>query len=653
MKIRNIILLLVFIYTIQTVFSQNHEISSLDKNLHITVSVEPKLTWTVTYKGNIVLDKSEIALELDNDKILGHGSPLKKTIISAEDRAIEPVITQKNALIEDQFNQLRLEFIDNFAVEFRAYDDGVAYRFTTSLEEEITIINEISKLNFPANTKSLFPEEETLISHYERLYIPTKLDTLSSNKFCSLPVLLKIHKDIKVVVTEADLYDYPGMFLYGTNSNQLKAGFPKYVKEAKPKPGSEDRNEVIIDENFIAKTSGSRTFPWRAFVITDDDKEIIQSELVFKLSRPLELKNTDWIKPGKVAWDWYNANNIYNVNFKSGVNNKSYKYYIDFASQNGIEYIILDEGWTLSTTNILEPNSEINVPELVAYGKEKNVGIILWTLWKPLDKNLSAALKLYSEWGVKGIKVDFMQRADQQMVNYYTKVVKEAAKNELLVDYHGAYKPSGLRRAYPNMISYEGVKGNENNKWSSDITPEHNVTLPFTRMVAGPMDFTPGAMVNAQLDNFSAVFNRPMSLGTRCHQVAMYVVYESALQMLCDSPSNYYKEIETTEFISKIPTTWDKTIVLDAKIGDYVLIARMKGLTWYIGAMTDWSSRELEIDFSFLPDGNFSANIMMDGINAERYAQDFKKDSIDITKNTKLNIKLAPGGGWAAIINLK
>ena len=631
-------------------FSQKYELSSSNNDLKITVVALPKLNWSVQYKGNTIIDKSEIALELNNGKILGHSAIVNKAIETFGDNIIKPVVAQKNEQIKDQFKQLRLDFTDNFAVEFRAYNDGVAYRFVTKLGKEIIIKNEIADLNFSQNTTSLFPEEESLISHYERLYIPTKLDTLATNKFCSLPALMDVN-NVKIVVTESDLYDYPGMFLYGTNSNSLKAGFPKAVKEAKPAPGAEDRNEVIVDEDYIAKTSGNREFPWRTFVITDDDKKILESELVYKLSRSLQLKNTDWIKPGLVAWDWYNANNIYGVDFKSGDNTDTYKYYIDFASKYGIDYIILDEGWSKSTTNILEANPEIDVPSLVNYGKEKNVGIILWSLWKPIDQNLEKALQLYKSWGIKGVKIDFMQRADQQMVNYYERVVKEAAKYELLVDYHGAYKPSGLRRAYPNMISYEGVKGNENNKWSADVSPVHTVTLPFTRMVAGPMDFTPGAMVNAQLKNHSIVFDRPISLGTRCHQVAMYVIYESPLQMLCDSPSTNYKEAETVEFISKMPTTWDETIALDAKVGDYILMARRKGDTWYIGGMTDWTPRELELDFSFLPEGNYTAEIMKDGVNADRYAQDYKKETITVTNTTKTKIKLAPGGGWAAIIN--
>ena len=392
-------------------------------------------------------------------------------------------------------------------------------------------------------------------------------------------------------------------------------------------------------------------FPWRVFIISENDGDLVESDLVFKLSRPLAIQNTNWIKPGRVAWDWYNANNIYGVDFEAGLNTQTYKYYIDFASNYGLEYVILDEGWSKSTTNIMEPSDQIDIQELVRYGKTKKVGIILWTLWKPLNENLEEILKLYKKWEIKGIKVDFMQRADQFMVNYYKKVVKEAAKNQLLVDFHGAFKPAGLRRAYPNLLSYEGLKGNENNKWSDIITPEHNVTLPFTRMVAGPMDFTPGAMSNAQKDNFQISWNRPMSLGTRCHQVAMYVVFESPLQMLCDSPSAYLKEKETTTFISKIPSVWDEIKVLKAKVGDYIIIARRKGKTWYIGGMTDWTGRDFEIDLSFLPSGTFKMEIMKDGTNAHRFAEDYVKETKKVTNKSRVKIKMAQGGGWAAIIS--
>ncbi|MCK4344635.1 MAG: glycoside hydrolase family 97 catalytic domain-containing protein, partial [Bacteroidales bacterium] len=316
-------------------------------------------------------------------------------------------------------------------------------------------------------------------------------------------------------------------------------------------------------------------------------------------------------------------------------------------SKHGLEYIILDEGW-YKLGDLLDFNPDLNMDELVEYAKGKNVGIILWVIWKTLDDQLEEALGQFEKWEIKGIKVDFMQRDDQWMVNFYHRIAREAAKRHLLVDFHGAYKPAGLRRAYPNVITREGVRGLEWCKWSEVVDPEHDVTIPFIRMFAGPMDYTPGAMVNAQKENFKSIFSRPMSQGTRVHQMAMYVVYESPLQMLADNPSNYLKEKECFRFMAKVPVVWDKTIVLDAKVGDLVLIARKKGDDWYVGGMTDWQPRVLSLDLSFLDDGEYNAEIFHDGSNAHRYASDYKKLVQKVSAKGKIEVKMAPGGGWVA-----
>ena len=539
-------------------------------------------------------------------------------------------------------------------MQFRAYNDGIGYRFFIDYADSVTVDRENVSLQFPEETFSWFPKEESFMSHYERTYLDTALSDISGDEFCSLPVLLKTKENIFVSVTDADLYDYPGLFLYGGNGNTLKSGFPKVVQKVKPARNGGDRNQVITEKaDYIAQTKGERNLPWRAFIVSDTLGDLIESDMVFKLSRELGIEETDWINPGKVAWDWWNARNIYDVDFEAGINTKTYKYYIDFAAKYGLEYIILDEGWSRTTKDVTHSQNHIDINELVEYGQEKDVGIILWLLWKPLQKNMENILDKYQSWGVKGIKVDFMQRADQDMVDFYENLAKEAAERKLLVNYHGSFKPGGLRRKYPNVMSYEGVKGLENSKWGNKVTPEHDVTLPFTRMTAGPMDFTPGAMVNAQKQNFRSIFARPMSQGTRCHQVAMYVAYESLLQMLCDNPSNYLNEKETTEFISRIPVEWDKTRVLDAKVSDYLVIARKKEDKWYVSALTDWMPRDLTVDLSFLPEGEYHAEIMKDGKNAERFASDYEKVERDFDSDRKLNIHLAPGGGWAAIITMK
>jgi alpha-glucosidase len=452
----------------------------------------------------------------------------------------------------------------------------------------------------------------------------------------------------KLAIGESDVEDYPGLWLRGNSNNSLSGTFPPYpLKEEL----SGDRDLRITQAaDYIAVTKGTRTFPWRLIGIAENDADLITNQLVYLLASPSQVKDTSWIKPGKVAWDWYNANNIYGVDFKSGINTQTYKYYIDFASKYGIEYIILDEGW-YKLGNLLEVVPEMNIEELVAYGKQKNVGIILWMVWKTLDDQFVPAFDEFEKWGVKGLKVDFMQRDDQPVINFYHKVCREAARRKMLVDFHGAIRPATMTRTWPNLFNTEGVRGLEQNKWSKYANPKHNLTLPFTRMFLGPMDYTPGAMVNSGSEkNFAAVFDRPMSLGTRCHQLAMYVVYESPLQMLADSPSHYLREPEIMEFLGPVPTVWDQTKVIAGKIGEYVIIARRHGQDWYLGAMTDWTARELEIDFSFLPAGNYQMKAFQDGANADRFGSDYQRVVSVVNRSTKLKISLAGGGGWAARI---
>ncbi|WP_345006718.1 glycoside hydrolase family 97 protein [Snuella lapsa] len=635
----------------QHTVAQNFKISSRDNQTTINVNVDKQITWSVTKYGVEVLPEVKIDMSVDGKPLAENPKILSNKTITYN-APITAVVPHKSKEIQDVYNELQLKFKGGFGLQFRVYDEGVAYRFHTKKRGEIEINSETLDITFRSGTRSLFPEEKSMYSHYERLYLDKKLDSIASGQFCSLPVMFNTTDAIRILYSEADTYDYPHMFLQGNSSNKLSALFPKAVAEIKPQPGRRvDRNVIITKEHsYIAKTNGTRTFPWRFFVISNEDKTFIEQDMVFKLSSPLAIENTNWIKPGKVAWDWWNANNIYGVDFESGLNTATYKYYIDFASAYNIEYVILDEGWTKSTTEILGFNPDIDVKELIRYGKEKGVGIILWCLWKPLDENMTEILDTYAGWGAKGVKVDFMQRADQYMVNSYTEIARECAKRELLVDYHGAFKPAGLRRAYPNVLSYEGVRGNEHNKWANYITPEHNLTLPFIRMAVGPMDYTPGAMRNAQEKNHSINFERPISLGTRAHQVSMYVIFESSLQMLCDAPSAYQKDEHTARFISQIPTIWDETKALHARLGEYLAIARKNGDNWYVGAMNNWKARTLDIDFSFLPEGDFEMTIFKDGANANRYAEDYKIEKINVDRNTRKTINLAKGGGWTAIL---
>ncbi len=604
-------------------------------------------------EGKPAIEKANVGMLLKEKQSPGINLTLSKHKLNAVNSAITPVIPLKNAMLWDSYNQLTLDFRGNIRLVFRVYDDGMAYRFETWKQDSIFVNDELLTLNFPQETKAWFSRERSMYSHFEQKFDYSRLDTIATGSFSATPLLLKTPDDIKVWISETGQHDYPALFLEASGDNTLKGIFPKYVLDTEPNHKRwPDRNEIIIKEaEYIAKTNGQRSFPWRVFIIANDDRMLASSEMVYRLSPPQAIQNTSWIKPGRVAWDWYNANNIFGVDFKSGLNTRTYEYYIDFASDYGLEYVILDEGWTKSTSEILDFNPDIDVPFLIDYARRKNVGIILWVLWKPMVADLNRILDTYASWGAAGIKVDFMQRADQSMVTSYELIAAEAAKRNLLVDFHGSFKPNGLHRQYPNVLSYEGVRGNEHNKWSRDITPEHNVTLPFTRMLAGPMDYTPGALRNSEKGSFSISFERPVSQGTRCHQVAMYVVFESPLQMLCESPSAYRKEHETTKFIAQIPTTWDETIVLHASIGEYIVVARRNGSRWFVGAMTNWQERSFNIDLSFLQKGTYRVEQMKDGTNAHRMAEDYKYEIIILDSGKPLVINLAPGGGWAAIIS--
>jgi alpha-glucosidase len=508
----------------------------------------------------------------------------------------------------------------------------------------VIVLDEQGEIKMPPGTKSWYPLEESFFSHNERTYIYTDLDTLSTDHLAGLPALF-VSDGVNVLITETALEDYPGMWLRGTDNNSLKAVFPLYPDEERL---VRDRNlRVVTRRDFIAETKGERSFPWRIFVISESDAGLIESNLTYLLSDECRMEDTDWIKPGKVAWDWWNNNNIYGVDFRAGVNNKTYEHYIDFASENGIQYVILDEGW-YRLGDVLDVVPEIDVEHLCKYAESKNVGIILWVVWNTLDDKLDKALAQFEAWGAKGIKVDFMQRDDQKVVDYYWRVAEKAADHKLLVDYHGSYKPAGLRRTWPNVLTREGLKGLEHCKWSADISPGHNLTIPFIRMVAGPMDYTPGAMINFDSLNFSDMYTRPGSMGTRAHQMALYVAYESPLQMLADSPVNYRKEQECTNFITGVPVIWDETRVLEAKTGDYLVIARRRGQDWFVGAMTDWTPRDFDLDLSFLGDGDYEAVIFSDGINADRHAQDYSRTEREVSKGSTIKISMAPGGGWVA-----
>lgn len=625
-----------------------YKISSPDGKILVTLNTGAEIIWSATYDRKEVIKSVKAGLVTGNGQFSGKNESVRRAVYGKTDQVLEPVVPHKRSVIADKCNTLLLTFRSGLALNFRVYDDGIAYRFETSLKDDIIINNEIAELNLPSGSVAWYPLEDGFMSHNERKYIFSSADTLREKHLASLPVLFTV-SDLNVLLTEADIQDYPGMWIRGTGAGGFKGVFPA-CPETEVLKG--DRNLFVTKtKNYIAQTKGTRSYPWRTFIVADNDGKLIESDMVFRLGAPDKTDDTGWIRPGQVAWDWWNANNIYGVDFRAGINTDTYKYYIDFAAKNGIEYIIIDEGWYPLGETVLKSIPEIDVPELCRYAESKNVGVILWVVWNLFRDEIDEAVALYEKWGVKGVKVDFMQRDDQKVVNFYHEAAKKTFEHHLLIDFHGSYKPDGIIRTWPNAVTREGVMGMENNKWSRNITPDHELTLPFIRMVAGPMDFTPGAMVNMERENFNPVFNRPSSMGTRVHQMALYVAYESPLQMLSDSPSNYMKEQECTDFLVNIPVVWDDLKVLKAKIADYLLLARRSGNEWFVGALTDWTAREMELDLSFLSEGEFVMEVFQDGINADRHAQDYKHLKRNVRQGEKIKINLAPGGGWVARIS--
>lgn len=648
-----LLLLPTFFMTVNAIAQQTYSLRSPDQKIEVRIRNGDRFQYDVLLNGKTLLQDSALSIKIDQIT-LGLQPKVKTTKPRAINQEIVAPVPQKSVRIRENYTELRLEMEGNYAVVFRAYNEGIAYRLETSLpQREVKVYSEEVSLNFAGDYSVYYPKEDSFFSHNEREFLYLPLKAITPKSLASLPAIVVFNEGVKLAIGESDVDDYPGLWLRGNSNNSLLATFPPYPLKEELRENNDRDFRVTQAADYVAVTKGTRTFPWRIVGIAQKDADLITNQLVYLLAKPSQIQDTSWIKPGKVAWDWYNANNIYGVDFKPGINTQTYKYYIDFASRYGIEYVILDEGW-YKLGNLLEVVPEINIEELVAYGKKKNVGIILWVVWKTLDDQFEPAFNQAEKWGVKGLKVDFMQRDDQPVMNFYHKVCREAARRKMLVDFHGAIRPATMTRTWPNLVNVEGVRGLEQTKWSKYANPEHNVTLPFTRMFLGPLDYTPGAMVNSGSEkNFAPIFERPMSLGTRVHQLAMYVVYEAPLQMLADSPSHYLREPEVMDFLAPVPTVWDETTVLDAKMGDYIVVARRKGSEWYIGAMTDWTARTLDLDFSFLPAGNFQMESYEDGPNADRVGIDYKKRKSSVNKNGRIKINMAPGGGWAARIYLR
>lgn len=646
--------------------NRDYQVSSPDGHITASVTVGENISYTVSRNEQTLIAPSTISMNLSDGTVFGQNDKVRKTVRTSFDETFSTV-AYKKAEVRDNYNQILLNFKE-FSLIFRAYDDGVAYRFVSNLDKKKTyeVISEQAEFNFGEDRQAFIPYvnsgaktvEGQYFNSFENTYTVQNLSQWRKDRLAFLPLVVAADDGVKILITEADLTNYPGMHVIGTEgSKSLKGTFAPYPKVIEQ--GGHNRLQGMVKEreNFIAKASGDEVFPWRVIMVSTSDSQLAVNDMVWKLS-PKQDAGTDygWVKPGKVAWDWWNDWNLYGVDFKAGINNETYKYYIDFASTHGIAYVILDEGWAVNLqADLFQVIPEIDIQELVDYGKERGVGIILWAGYWAFNRDMEKVCRHYSEMGVKGFKVDFMDRDDQLMVNFHARAAETAARYDLMLDFHGTYKPTGLSRRWPNVVNYEGVHGLEQMKWRPKECDQvtYDVTVPFIRMAAGPMDYTQGAMRNASKSNYRPVYNEPMSQGTRCRQLAEYVVFDSPLNMLCDSPSNYIAEAECTEFIAACPETWDESLGVNGEIGKYITIARRSGDAWYIGALTNWDERDITLDLSFLGEGEWSLDIFQDGPNAEKAARDYVHTTAAVPADRKITAHLAPGGGWAAKITRK
>ncbi len=642
-----------------SISAKTYEVASPDGSLKAEVSLaDGKILYSVMKDGKVMLSPSLIGMQLTDGTSYDGSVRFLKADRSSTDRVLDARFYKKSQ-VQEKYNQLTLRF-KTYDLLFRVYDAGVAYRFVSKSKDPFKVVGETAQFVFPADWKMFVPyvcqNTQTLESQYfnsfENMYEYTSLSEWNKERLAFVPLMVESSEGYKINIMESALMNYPGMFLYNSDADSsLEARFAPYPKDIEQGGYNNLQGMVKSREDYIAAYDGATAFPWRIINVSSQDKEMLDNDLVWLLGEPADSSiDWSWIKPGKVAWEWWNNWHITDVDFKVGINNDTYKYYIDFASKYGIEYVILDEGWAVKgMADLFNVVPEINIAELVAYGVERNVGIVLWAGYWAFDKDMEKICSYYADLGVKGWKIDFMDRDDQMMVDFYRRAAETAAKYHQFVDFHGGFKPCGLNRTYPNVLNYEGVHGLEQMKWSKVGTDQltYDVTFPFIRMACGPVDYTQGAMRNYNFRWYKPCYVDPVSQGTRCHQLGMYVIFESPFNMLCDSPQHYEQEKECTEFIAKIPTVWDETVALDGKVGDYIIVARRSGDKWYVGGLVGQQARTVTFNLDFLGEGDWTIELFKDGVNATRHAEDYKKTITAADKT--MTVEMAPGGGFAAI----
>ena len=640
-------------------------VKSPDGKNEIRLDTEPVLSYSVYRSGVERVSATPMAMEFEGKGVLGGAGAKIASIDTVTLKGIVPTPIYKKAFIDEAANRTTVSFDGNWRVVLVARNDGVAYRFETGFQGQVKVLKETAGLTVPKDVASIYAaycrdRGDPLQCSWESIYTTVTNATQLADKgqVVYLPLVLKYSDGSVMSVSESDLLDYPGWNMKRAEGDvpALVANMARYPVKVEHRNGREigsperPLRHIRVTEraDYLAETAGSRTYPWRVFMLAESEGKLCESDIVYALATPSRLKDTGWIKPGKVAWEWWNCWNVSGVPFRAGCNTATYEYYIDFAAEFGVEYVIMDEGWSKKLA-IMELNPETDVPHLVKYANARGVGIILWCAWPQLVGRQHEVFAKYAKMGVKGFKIDFMDRDDQVMENYLEETAKIAAEYKLVLDYHGMHKPTGMSRTYPNVLNYEGIHGLECMKWENGTDFMRNDLLGlYCRMSAGPMDYTPGAMLNMTRKQFKASLEQPGSQGTRVHQMALMALYEAPLQMLCDSPTQYLRNRECFEFMAKVPVVWDETVGLPGEMEKVAAIARRKGDVWYAAAINSWEPCETEIDTAFLGEGKWKIEFFKDGANADRDATDYVKAFETVKAGEKIKVTLAPGGGWIA-----
>ena len=639
--------------------AKSYVLISPDQHIRVTVSVVDSIFYSVSYKNQLLILSSPISMTLQSGLEVGKAPVVTDSVRRSVSQVIRPVVKEKRAEIPDVFNELILKFDNQFELHLRAYDDGLGYRFTSTLTGEIIVVDETAQFNFPKGMVAFYPpvtkraDADIFHTSFEEPYTKASVDTIDGQMMAFTPILLQAKGLPNVLITESAIEDYPGMFLVKANGLGFKGKFAPYPLKEIESEGEFKQKLVVERAGYIARTKGPRTFPWRVIAVARTDADLLINDLVYRLAPAPVSSDYSWIKPGKSTEEWITGINLYGVDFKAGLNTATYQYYIDFAEKFGFEYVMLDAGWS-DVNDLFKITPEMNMEQITSYARQKGVGLILWTQALTLERQMEKAFVQFKKWDIKIVMTDFIDRDDQKAINFMQRFAAECAKNKFMCMIHGAPKPAGFSRTYPHMLTREGVLGSEFNIWSSKANPEHDLLLPFIRMVGGPMDYEPGLLQHATREQTVKMgFERVIAQGTRMHQMAMFVVYESPLQLFSGNLSDAMREPELMEFLGKIPTVWDETRIIEAQLGGFIVEARRKGNIWYLAAMNAWQPKDFSLALDFLDEGVYEVESAADGINAEKNPQDYKLEKRQLTAKDKLTVRLAPGGGFVARIYKK